>query len=96
VDTSTSVHDRPAAAIGSGSADRFLTDHEVRDIVPPRPGDVAARRARLLIIIPDGTRTMPMPLMFEAIEERRLACRRARLPGGARHAPAMRCASSRA
>ena len=43
----------------------------------------------MLVLIPDGTRTMPMPLLFDVLEEA-LAERVAapRLPGRARHAPA--------
>ena len=44
---------------------------------------------RVLVIIPDGTRTMPMPLMFGiARGGARPARGRARLPRRARHAPA--------
>lgn len=50
--------------IGLGHDDRFLTDAETRAIV--REGLEALRPdgKRLLFIIPDGTRTMPMPAMF--------------------------------
>jgi hypothetical protein len=49
-------------------ADRTLTDFEIRSYrasrLIPSPG-----RQRVLVIIPDGTRSMPMPLMFSLFNE---------------------------
>ena len=57
--------------IGKGSASRYLTNEEVRQVV--REGlDTLVRQTtdkRVLIIIPDGTRTMPVPLMFSVFQE---------------------------
>jgi nickel-dependent lactate racemase len=60
---------RRPGAIGAGFADRYLADSEVRDIV--RDGLAALRPdgKRFLFIIPDGTRTMPMPRMFALVRE---------------------------
>jgi nickel-dependent lactate racemase len=55
--------------IGKGSADRDLTNDEVREVVTEGLATLAVDRKRVLIIIPDGTRTMPMPLMFSLFEE---------------------------
>jgi nickel-dependent lactate racemase len=55
--------------IGKGSADRDLTNDEVREVVTEGLATLAVGRKRVLIIIPDGTRTMPMPLMFSLFEE---------------------------
>jgi nickel-dependent lactate racemase len=55
--------------VGRGFADRYLTDDEVRQIVREGLDSLTVDGKRVLIIIPDGTRTMPMPLMFELFEE---------------------------
>jgi nickel-dependent lactate racemase len=55
--------------IGEGQAGRYLTDDEMRAIVSRGLDSIDLDGKRLLVIIPDGTRTMPMPLMFGLIEE---------------------------
>jgi nickel-dependent lactate racemase len=55
---------RTVRAIGAGHTDRYLTDVEVRDIVRAGLDAIAPDGKRILFIIPDGTRTMPMPQMF--------------------------------
>lgn len=55
--------------IGTGFADRFLTEDEVRSVVAEAIDSAPWRDQRVLVIIPDGTRTMPMPQMFELFEE---------------------------
>jgi hypothetical protein len=55
--------------VGRGFADRYLTDDEVRQIVRAGLDSLTVDGKRVLIIIPDGTRTMPMPLMFGLLEE---------------------------
>lgn len=54
--------------IGNGFADRYLTHEEVSLITQQALSSLAVDGKRVLIIIPDGTRTMPMPLMFELFE----------------------------
>lgn len=54
---------------GTGFADRLLTDDEVRDIVHAGLASLSLEGKRVLFIIPDGTRTMPMPRMFALIRE---------------------------
>ncbi len=54
--------------IGEGSAETCLTDDRVRGIVEAGLRSLDLDGKRLLVIIPDGTRTMPMPLMFDLIE----------------------------
>jgi nickel-dependent lactate racemase len=51
--------------IGKGSNDGYLTDDEILDIVKEGLGTLSLDGKRVLIIIPDSTRTMPMPLMFD-------------------------------
>ena len=54
--------------VGQGVTEGYLSSAEVdtvaRDGLAPLPVD----GRRVLVIIPDGTRTMPMPLMFDLIE----------------------------
>jgi nickel-dependent lactate racemase len=56
-------------AVGKGFANRYLTGDEVRQIVREGVDSLAVDGKRVLIIIPDGTRTMPTPLMFGLFEE---------------------------
>ena len=55
--------------IGQGFADRHLTSEEIRRTVHDGLGTLTVDGKRVLIIIPDGTRTMPMPLMFDLFEQ---------------------------
>jgi nickel-dependent lactate racemase len=55
-------------AIGLGFANRHLTSEEISRTVHEGLGTLAVDGKRVLIIIPDGTRTMPMPLMFDLFE----------------------------
>jgi nickel-dependent lactate racemase len=54
---------------GSGYADRYLTDAETRAIVHEGLASLALAGKRVLFIIPDGTRTMPMPKLFGMFQE---------------------------
>jgi len=56
------------ASFGAGTAGRHLTVEEVRGIVSRGLGSLRLDGRRLLVIIPDGTRTMPLPMMIDAIE----------------------------
>jgi nickel-dependent lactate racemase len=53
--------------IGDGSVDRRLGADEVRRIAGEAFGTLPLDGRRVLAIIPDGTRTMPMPLLFEIL-----------------------------
>ncbi len=55
-------------ALGKGSADRYLTEEEISQIVLDGVTALRLEGKRALVIIPDGTRTMPMPLMFRLLE----------------------------
>ena len=55
--------------IGKNSADRSLSRDEVRQVVAQAAAGLNLTGKRVLIIIPDGTRTMPMPLMFQLLQE---------------------------
>ena len=54
---------------GKGVADGYLSGEELHAIAREGLGGLAVDGRRVLVIIPDGTRTMPMPLMFELIEQ---------------------------
>jgi nickel-dependent lactate racemase len=56
-------------AIGKGSADTYLSNDELRQIVAEALASVAFDGKRVLVLIPDGTRTMPMPQMFNVFQE---------------------------
>ena len=65
-------------AIISRADEKDLSRDEVRQFVAQVASSLAIENKRVLILIPDGTRTMPMPLMFELFEAevrtRALAC----------------------
>ena len=62
--------------IGTGSPDRYLIENEARTIVGEALSTLALDGKRVLILIPDGTRTMPMPLTTSIFLEH---CRRINL-----------------
>ena len=55
--------------IGTGRTDRYLTDDETRAIVRDALASLPVDGKRVLFIIPDGTRTMPMPMLFGLFRE---------------------------
>jgi nickel-dependent lactate racemase len=55
--------------IGRGSAGEYLSAAATREIVAEALATVALDGQRVLMLIPDGTRTMPMPQMFALFRE---------------------------
>jgi len=55
--------------IGKGFTDRYLSEAEAHELVEQSIASLAVDGKRVLMIIPDGTRTMPMPLMFSLFQE---------------------------
>jgi len=55
--------------IGKGQTERFLDAAELREIVAEGIAAADLQGKRVLVLIPDGTRTMPMPQMFSLFEE---------------------------
>jgi nickel-dependent lactate racemase len=55
--------------IGSGLRDGYLSSEEIRVIVRESLDTLALDGKRVLILIPDNTRTMPMPFMFDLLEK---------------------------
>jgi nickel-dependent lactate racemase len=62
------LHPAPIV-FGQGAVDCCLATEDVRRIVRQGLASLALDGKRLLVIIPDGTRTMPMPLMFSVLAE---------------------------
>src|ERR1700722_10536685 len=50
------------------AAAQNLTRDEVRQFVTEAASRLSLKGKRVLVIIPDGTRTMPMPLMFDLLQ----------------------------
>ena len=59
----------PAAAIGSGSVDRHLSEEQVREIAAQALAQLDLAGKRVLLIVPDSTRTAPVGLLFRMIHE---------------------------
>ena len=55
--------------IGKGLTNAYLDANAIRVIVAEALDSVSLEGKRVLMIIPDGTRTMPMPLMFGIFQE---------------------------
>jgi nickel-dependent lactate racemase len=55
--------------IGAGYPDRYLDDAEVAEIVAESLATLPVDGNRVLILIPDGTRSMPMALMYNLFEK---------------------------
>src|SRR5678816_2570671 len=53
---------------GKGVEEGFLASHEVEATAREGLRAMAVDDRRVLVLIPDGTRTMPMPMMFDILE----------------------------
>jgi nickel-dependent lactate racemase len=65
------MHDRlsgAAGVVGRGVLDGYLSGEELASIAREGLAKLPVDGLRVLVLIPDGTRTMPMPLMFETLE----------------------------
>ena len=54
---------------GKGDATRTLSEADVRTILQEAFADAGLKNKRVLFIIPDGTRSAPIPMLFRAIHE---------------------------
>ena len=54
--------------VGSGDSARVLSVDEIARVVDTSLASLDADGRRVLVLIPDGTRTMPMPLMFSLLD----------------------------
>ncbi len=57
------------APVGKGDTDRFLTEAEVRDLLTEALEKADLTGKRVLILIPDSTRTAPIPMMFRLFHD---------------------------
>ena len=57
-----------ANVVGRGVAEGWLAPEETAAIAREGLGRLPLDGRRVLVIIPDGTRTMPMPMMFDVLE----------------------------
>src|SRR3990172_1773344 len=55
--------------IGKGNAAGYLSEDEVRALVEQAFGRWDVRGQKVLVIVPDGTRTAPIPLFFRLFHE---------------------------
>ncbi len=56
------------AVTGLGVADGYLTREQIDRVARDGCAALPVDGRRVLVVIPDGTRTMPMPLMFELLD----------------------------
>jgi nickel-dependent lactate racemase len=54
---------------GKGSATSVLTDDDVQQLLAQSLAELPLDHKRVLVIIPDGTRTAPIPLLFQVLYE---------------------------
>jgi lactate racemase len=57
------------AGLSKRARGRELTCDEVQQLIAEVASALSIENKRVLIIVPDGTRTMPMPLMFQLLQE---------------------------
>ncbi len=55
--------------IGRGNSEHILSTHETNEIISAGLANLPAENESVLIIIPDGTRTMPMSMMFNLFQK---------------------------
>jgi nickel-dependent lactate racemase len=58
-----------AAVVGSGSADGHLTEQQVREIAAQALAPLELAGKKVLLIVPDSTRTAPVGLLFRVIHD---------------------------
>src|SRR5438045_3577082 len=61
---------RSETMIGTGTPTHALSDADVERLLTESLDPLPLDDKRLLVIIPDGTRTAPIPLMFRLLHER--------------------------
>jgi nickel-dependent lactate racemase len=55
--------------VGEGLSQGFLTESQIRELAARWLGQLKLDGRRVLVLIPDGTRTMPMPLIFDILDQ---------------------------
>jgi hypothetical protein len=61
------VQQSPVVSVGVQSG--FLSEGRVRTAIAEGLARLNIDGRRVLVLIPDGTRTLPMPLMFDILEQ---------------------------
>ena len=56
------------SVVGKGTVTGYLSPEELGQVAREGLAPLPVDGSRLLVIVPDGTRTMPMPLMFDLLE----------------------------
>jgi lactate racemase len=59
----------PLTVIGLGLDEGRLSDRQIRELAAEGIAQLPVDDARVLVLIPDGTRSMPMPRLFEILEQ---------------------------
>ena len=54
--------------VGQGRSDGYLSAGELSQVLREGLAQLPVDGKRVLVLVPDGTRTMPMPVMFEGLE----------------------------
>jgi len=57
------------SVIGTASSDQYLTEEQVEAVVTQGLDSLGLNGKRVLVIIPDSTRTMPLPMFFRQITQ---------------------------
>jgi nickel-dependent lactate racemase len=57
-----------STVVGRGVVEGYLTPEEVSDLARQGLARLPVDGKRVVVLIPDGTRTMPMPMMFEILD----------------------------
>ena len=60
---------RAMEVVGDGLSEGFLTESQIRLLAARGLGQLELDGKRVLVLIPDGTRTMPMPLIFDILDQ---------------------------
>ena len=63
------IETRPTEVVGDGLSQGFLTESQMRLLAARWLGQLDLDGQRVLVLIPDGTRTMPMPLVFDILDQ---------------------------
>ncbi len=63
------IAESDSMTIGRGGMAGYLTSEEIRQIVFSSIDSLSIQGKKVLVIIPDSTRSMPMPMMFDLILE---------------------------
>lgn len=62
------MHHRVSTVVGRGVVEGYLDEAELGRIAREGLAPLPVDGRRVLVLIPDGTRTMPMPLLFDIVE----------------------------